>query len=495
MFCHKCGNQLPENAKFCQKCGAKVLFEEAAQTSVENRRENDVVVKRSTESASSNLENHQIQDNQENVFKKKKSKKLPIILGVTILVIAVAIFIALNWNGKVDYVETVAKHTPFAVSQGLPYTYEEVLNQYLVSAEWKVREEGDIHYVDISGKAKGIESELSMTVKVSPNPNGTDSSAVLIHLESVTADDTDRLFEGDAANFLYTLFCLYDEGYEDLAVLMELENETDYISQGEISQTETFMDSGAEPDIYFNDIPVSELLNFTGFQVIQMFGGDYFAGADGDIVYDEIEFYMIDDNTVGCITSFYPENFSINGYSLDDGSGEGVYSDRIIDLLGPDYEEEYSDWYYITYHYPAYTASFSVSKYNEVGSIKIYSNLYEKNGLTDDALLESQEPIEYYQRLGGSYSANMGQSTLTLSIYSSQEEGEIEIGSAVIYADGEQYFVGLLIPIDTGTYMVTTDTEEEVLLIEQPLSDEVVLELYVDGQCIEQYQMTEHYVP
>ena len=89
----------------------------------------------------------------------------------------------------------------------------------------------------------------------------------------------------------------------------------------------------------------------------------------------------------------------------------------------------------------------------------------------------------------------MGQSTLTLSIYSSQEEGEIEIGSAVIYADDGQYFVGSLIPIDIGTYMVTTDTGEEVMLMELPLSDEVVLELYVNGQCMEQYQMTEHYVP
>ena len=493
ILCSKCGEQLPEDAKFCQKCGTQVLFQEAVQTPVENRRENGAAVKRPTEPTSSNLENHQIQGNQGNVFQKKKSKKLPIILGVTALSIAVVIFVALNWEGKIDYVATVKEHTPFAVSQGLPYTYEEVLNQYLVSTKWEVRDEGDIHYVDISGISNGAEGELDLTIKVAPNPD--DSDRVAIRPESATLDGTDHLSEGEAVDFLFYLFCLYDEGYEDLSALLELENETDYISQGEVSQTETFMDSGTEPDIYFNDIPVSELLNFTEFQVIQMFGGDYFAGDDGGIVYDEIEFDMIDDNTVGCITSFYPENFSINGYSLDDGSGEGVYSDRIIDLLGADYEEENSDWYYITYHYPAYTASFSISKYNEVGCIKIYSNLYEENGLIDDVLLESQEPIEYYQRLGGSYSAGIGQSTMTLSIYSSQEEGEVEIGSAVIYADDGQYFVGSLIPIDIGSYMVTTDTGEEVLLIEQPLSDEVVLELYVDGQCIEQYQMTEHYVP
>ena len=214
MFCSECGSQLSEGAKFCPECGAEITSENPIP-----------------------MVGKAIQGN---IF--KKIGKLPFIIGAVILVVVI---IALNWNGKADYVETVAKHTPFAVSQGLPYTYEEVLNQYLLSTKWKVRDEGDIHYVDINGKAKGIESELSLTVKVSPNPNSTDPSAVLIHLESITADDTDRLSEGEAADFLYLLFCLYDEGYEDLSVLIEAESETDYISQGEVSLTETFTDEEA----------------------------------------------------------------------------------------------------------------------------------------------------------------------------------------------------------------------------------------------------------
>ena len=36
MFCHKCGNKMPEDASFCQKCGAKLLGEDTApQTTVE----------------------------------------------------------------------------------------------------------------------------------------------------------------------------------------------------------------------------------------------------------------------------------------------------------------------------------------------------------------------------------------------------------------------------------------------------------------------------
>lgn len=612
MFCNECGSPLSEDAMFCPECGAEVTSENAASKT------GKII--------------------QENIL--KKIGKLPVIIGAAILVVAI---IALNWNGKVDYVDTVAKHTPFAKTEGLPYTYEEVLNRYLVSTEWKVREEGDIHYVDISGMANGAEGRIDIAIKVTPNPD--DPNAAAIHLESVTFDDTYQLFEGEAAGFLYSLFSLYDEGYEDLSALMGVEDETGIVPQGGTSQTETFtdentgisfqypaewvvsyptdgsgiavifdpestderaatlsvgvyspsdpatfgvfseeeetvienlnsyttllayedtmlgdipakiikvmaegyvsdyvlyrigediyrvsyfyteayadfyeplfdavmdsytvstaisMDSGisgdiSEPDIRFNDIPVTELLKFNTSEVIGMFGDIYYTGADGSMEYDEIEFYLMDDDTVGGIKSFYPENFSINGHLFEDVSGEGVfYSDEIVDLLGTDYEEENSDWYYMVYHYPAYAVAVGVNKFNEIVNIEIYSSLYEQNGLSDDTLLEMQEPIEYYQRLGGTYSADAGQATLSVGIYSSQEEGETAIGNAVIYTEDGQYFAGSLIPIDTGTYQVTTATGEEVLLKEASFSDEVLLELYVDGQYIEQYYMTEHYVP
>ncbi len=653
MYCHNCGAEIPETAAFCHKCGAKISDKNVRQplteTSIETKKTDGVQASNVTGQQPYIAESvrrvqSQIQNVSGNQFQRKKPKNKLVTIGTIILGVIIAIIIALNWEGKADYVAIVAKHTPFEDTQGLPYTYEEVLNKYLVSAEWKVREEGDAHYVDISGKTKGIEDKLKITIRVSPNPDFPDSDIALIQPESVTADDTDQIFEGEAVDFLYDLFCLYDEGYEDLSVLMEPENKTESILKSEVELTESFIDeeagisfrypdewvildpsnefhivemidSGNTPDhiatfdirvifdpdpfgvftqdeasvreavneyhtfldlrdtligdvpvkilryqtrglksqsittnffykigenvyqvicsytastadiyepifaammdsyiistpmsenpgvesyasdadIRFNDIPVSELLGFSVSEVIQTFGDDYYAGADGEIVYDEIGFYMLDVDTVSYITSFYPENFSINGYSLDDGSGEGVYSDRITDLLGSDYEEEYLDWYYITYHYPTYTVSFSVSKFNEVGNIKIYSSLYEQNGLTDDILSEFQEPIEQYWRLSGFYNAGIGQSTLSISIYSSQEEGETEIGSVEIYADDGQYFVGTLIPIEEGTYEVMTDTGEKVLLIESPSDYEVILQMYVDGQYLEEYQMTEHY--
>lgn len=143
---------------------------------------------------------------------RKKSKKLPIILGIAGFAVIFAIIIAKNWEGKVDYIATVKAHTPFAVSQGLPYTYEEVLNKYFDPLEWEVREEGGIHYVDISGEAKGMDSAFALTVKVSSNPDIPDGA--LMEPISVMLGDRQSGVEDEVARVLYNLFCAYDEGYE-----------------------------------------------------------------------------------------------------------------------------------------------------------------------------------------------------------------------------------------------------------------------------------------
>lgn len=75
MFCSHCGSQLPEGAKFCQKCGARLEPSDSAQTSPVISGGN-----------------------------KKKSKKIPIILGAVVLVVILAVVVVLNWEGKTDYV-------------------------------------------------------------------------------------------------------------------------------------------------------------------------------------------------------------------------------------------------------------------------------------------------------------------------------------------------------------------------------------------------------
>lgn len=160
MFCHKCGNQLPEGAVFCQKCGERVISEDVLQKTEEKSQINDSAAKQSIVGASVNSGDARMRSIQQ----KRKSKKLPIIVGIAVLIIFLAIIIILNWEGKIDYIATVRAHTPFASSQ-LPYTYEEVLNKFFDSLDWNVREDGDIHYVDISGKVKGMDSKFALTMR------------------------------------------------------------------------------------------------------------------------------------------------------------------------------------------------------------------------------------------------------------------------------------------------------------------------------------------
>ena len=207
MFCSKCGSELPDGVKFCRKCGAKLI--------------NDDIEQRVVASTPAEPE-QQIQQQSQTVIlsmsTKKKSGKLLIGLGVAVIVAIVAIIIALKGNGKVDYVATVGAHTPFAASQGLPYTYGEVLNKYIVSPKWEVRESGDAHYVDISGTLKGMDNKLIITIKATSDPD--DSDIVLMSPESVTLNGEKSPTQNDAVEFLFVMFSAYNEGYEDLSVLM-----------------------------------------------------------------------------------------------------------------------------------------------------------------------------------------------------------------------------------------------------------------------------------
>lgn len=482
--CKKCGKEFSADEKNCVYCGEKL----------EQESEN---ADKQTLGAS------QIKEASEIKQQKKLDKKF--LFGALALAIVI-IIIAINWEGKIDYEKTVGAHQPFANSQGLPYTYEEVIDKYMTSPKWEVRESGDVHYVDIIGKVSGSDRELGITVKIVPDE--TDSELAYMTPEVVTIDNEISLPQEDATNFLYAMFVAYDEGENDIAVLLDLmngsemqeelalteyyTNEIEGISfnypmgwnilekdseyevveiidsknnadnvatfrvsrileqnpygvftvdeitiQNNISeygeffglwdttigdvpakclmfQTESWngesiekmywyrngeevyqiecsynissagiyepifdaiMDSYAvtvvlaqmdyvtsDTDICFNGILISELLNSTSTQLVQTFGGNYYADGSGKIAYDDITFYMLDDETVDTIWSFSPEYFMARGYTLDINLDFVVTEDEIVELLGHNFEEEWSEsGYYITYDYPAYTISFGIN--------------------------------------------------------------------------------------------------------------------------------------
>lgn len=341
MFCQECGSKLEDGAKFCQKCGVKILSTDAGNdTPVSPADEkNDAYIgetkkaQRTISSVPDQNMQPQIKNVSEGVSGKNKSKRKFVLLGI-IAVVSIIIFIVMNWNGKIDYISTVGEHRPFDSSQNLPYTYEEVLNQYIVSPKWEVRQEGNAHFVDISGTIKGIDCRLIVTIKVLSDPD--DSERALIKPEFIMIDDEKSPTQNDAVEFLLIIFMAYDEGYEDLAGLL-LENEQPE-TQGQIS-----------------------------------------------------------------------------------------------------------------------------------------------------------ESIENYYELSGTYKGSKEQSELSLSIYSSQEEGEVAIGNAEIYVSGGIYYSGEIIPIEKDVYMVEVDTGEEILLATSVSADNIVIQLYIDGQSVEEYWMEEHY--
>lgn len=216
MFCPKCGTKALDGATFCQKCGAKLIVNDATQQAA----------------TSTPVQPTQSQNVPLDAAKKKKSKKLPIIIGAVALVIVAVIVIAMNWNGEIDYEATVRAHQPFNVTQGLPYTYGEVLDKYISSPNWKVRKSGDVNYVDISGKAKGTDNELVVTIKVTEDPRDPDLASIAP--ESVTIDGEKSPTKNDATRFLLAMFTAYDERANNLSDLLSG-------TQVEVSLTKTYL--------------------------------------------------------------------------------------------------------------------------------------------------------------------------------------------------------------------------------------------------------------
>lgn len=248
-------------------------------------------------------------------------------------------------------------------------------------------------------------------------------------------------------------------------------------------------------EFFYDDISVSELIGFSAVEIVQKFGGGYTADGNGQIWYHDIDFDMRDDETVDRIWIFDCEKCSINGELLKVNSDGVIDSETVMDLLGQDYEDEWMDiGYFMTYCYPLYTLSFEINKYNAVCSIMVRNLAVTESvsGLDAGGSMAGQEPIESYYVLAGKYDST-GQSTLSLSIFSSQSEGERAIGNIWIYLQNGKSYEGEVFPLEKNGYQVVTDTGEDIMLAVSEDGDDIVLQLYVDGQYMEEFWMTEHF--
>lgn len=194
MFCPNCGSQTTEGASFCERCGARL-----------------------TESAPA----APVQRPAPMAAPKKKTSRLPFILGIGVIVAAVAaavVILVLMMSGgesEIDYKATVRAYKPFDKSQGLPYTCGEVFDQYVPDARWTVREEDGMGYVDISGKAKGTDEKLLVTMEVVPDAK--DPGIVSVKPVQVSMGREELSGWDETDEFFLSLFVAYDEKREDLS--------------------------------------------------------------------------------------------------------------------------------------------------------------------------------------------------------------------------------------------------------------------------------------
>ncbi len=253
MFCHNCGYQIQDEAAFCPKCGTKLpplaptpppepvpvpvpepVPAPASETipvpeAVPAPASGTIPVPGTTPapvsgtipvpgtvSAPPPVSPPPAAPNPPAV-PQKKGKKWPLLI-VLLLLIAGGVYAALNWNGKIDYIGTVKAHQPF-LSQGFSLTYGEVLDACLTSPVWTVREEGDTHYVDITGDNKGS-SICTLTVTIAVRPDSADPDIVQISPISVTIDGSDASDQNDAVKILLAMFSAKAEGQEDLGAVM-----------------------------------------------------------------------------------------------------------------------------------------------------------------------------------------------------------------------------------------------------------------------------------
>ena len=215
MFCHKCGSKSIDGAEFCQKCGAKLINNGTAKSAAEDIRYDTVPNQGAVPVDAVSALGNSINVNAQNEKPaKKKSKKRFFIIGAIILVIII-IIAASSGNSEMDYIKTVKAYKPFANSQGLPYTCDEVFGKYITSAVWEILGDGDTRNVKVSGTIKCMDTDIAVTINVSPDQN--DSERALMSPAAVRIGDDTTTVKGDVGDILYLIFAAYDEGLEDLS--------------------------------------------------------------------------------------------------------------------------------------------------------------------------------------------------------------------------------------------------------------------------------------
>lgn len=273
MFCQKCGAKLDDNARFCTTCGAKIsaVNDKPVQPVQMSQVEGQIRQQMPYVSTGQVVQQP-----------KKKKHMMPLLIGGIVLVLVVALLYTIIGGGsKIDYVRTVQEYTPFADSQGLPYTLREVMDEYFEDLVWEERTEDNVaeHCVEIHGTLKTVDESMRLLVGVEDDPDDPDIchfSFLSLKYEGGSSSNEDEI-----VNFLAALFYGYDEGYdvEELMDEMAAEEDTEsdsltmanpksYADMIPIMQTQSFYDEGfGNLEVTLNEVGlVDSYINDWGIQ-------------------------------------------------------------------------------------------------------------------------------------------------------------------------------------------------------------------------------------
>ena len=297
MYCHKCGQELPDQALFCPSCGTKVTYGEPASqdaapvTPIPPGSAAPSSKQFFPENPSSTIPAPAVNPSAgtPKPEPKKKAKRGILIGGLSaagVVLVAVVLFVVLNWK-SVDYVASVQAFQPFYHSQGLPYTYGEVLDEYLPDAEWSAVKEGKgIATVEVSGTAKGLEEEVKLSVQMAPNPE--DPNGALYTPESASLGEETFSSTEETVEFLYWLFVAYGQQVEDLSLVLPA---------GSVELTQTFEEEAAGISFHY---PENWEAIETGseFDIVSLIDSDNTADSIASMKVCEV----LDENPFGIFT-------------------------------------------------------------------------------------------------------------------------------------------------------------------------------------------------
>lgn len=177
MFCPKCGTTILDGAEFCQKCGAKL----------------NVVQQKQAETVSQQV---QLGNAAVDVPKKKKSRKLPIILGASVIILALLVILGSladrGEQAKKDE-EYIAEQQSSAVNLSETYTNEEEGISFQYPSGWvPVSEE---EFAEISG---AIENGYPLVMLANVTENLPENTTYIgVSKYAVTQEDIDYIFMND----------------------------------------------------------------------------------------------------------------------------------------------------------------------------------------------------------------------------------------------------------------------------------------------------------